>query len=296
MASIQAHLITLFLKWRVKRGLGKTADFKVARAILGRPPPFDARGVTIRPATLGGVPGEWIEPAGGGSGPVLLFLHGGGYFACSPRTHRPLTTAFARAGLRVYAPDYRLAPEHPFPAAVDDAVAVYQALLESLGPGGRVGVAGDSAGGGLSASLLVALKERGAALPAAVALFSPWVDLAGDGASMKTNARRDAMFSGDGMAEVAGLYLNGVDARDPRVSAVFADWAGMPPLLIHVGTWEVLLDDSVRLAERARAAGVDVTWRAWPVVPHAFQLFNKVLPEGRESIRLTADFLRARTV
>lgn len=294
MASVQTYLLVWFLKWRVKRALRGEQDFMAARRMLETPAPYDLRGVSIAQVSLGGMPGEWVTPDPPGDAPVLLYLHGGGYFACSPRTHRPLTTALARAGLRVYVPDYRLAPEHPFPAAIEDAVSVYRALLSAGVPASRIALAGDSAGGGLAGGLLVALKRRGIALPAATALFSPWTDLAGTGDSMRTNARRDAMFHGQGMGQVADLYLNGADARDPLASALYADWAGMPPMLIHVGSSEILLDDSVRLAERARAAGVPVELRTWPVVPHTFQLFHKQLPEGRESIRLAAAFLRAR--
>lgn len=296
VASPQAYLLTWFLKWRVKRPGAGPRDVQAARRLLNRAPPFDGRDVTIAAAEVGGVPGEWVTSSAGKheDGPVLLFLHGGGYFACSPRTHRSITCALARTGLLVFAPDYRLAPEHPFPAAVEDATAAYRGLLKRAAPG-RIVVAGDSAGGGLAAALLVALKQAGLPMPAGAALFSPWTDLAGTGASLKANAKRDAMFTGEGIEELAKLYLQGADPREPTASPLYADWSGMPPLLIHVGSSEVLFDDSVRLAARARAAGVPVELRSWPVVPHIFPLMHKALPEGRTSMREVAAFLHART-
>jgi monoterpene epsilon-lactone hydrolase len=291
MASLQAYLAVWITKWRVKRRLKGVRDYRVARQIL-RPDRYTVpASVQISPGTLGGVPGEWVE----GPKPdsiVLLYLHGGGYFGCSAETHRAITSTFALQGFRVYAPDYRLAPENRFPAAIDDAVAVYRALLSASHPSRSIVVSGESAGGGLALSLMLSLRKSAAPLPAAAALFSPWTDLAATGDSVRTNARRCSMFSGTVIAPSARYYLGDTDPRNPLASPLYADLTGLPPLLVHVGADEVLRDDSTRLAERARAAGVQVELKIWPVVPHAWQIAPHLIPEGRQSLREGAAFLR----
>ncbi len=292
MASWQAHLSVWIVKWRVKRKLRGIRDYRVARKIL-RPDPYAVPAtVRISPAQVGGVPGEWVEGKNAAKS-VLLYLHGGGYFGCSPASHRPITVGFALQGFRVFAADYRLAPENRFPAAVDDAVAAYRGLLNEGNLPGQIVVAGDSAGGGLALSLLLALRQAGVPLPAGAAVFSPWTDLAATGESIRTNAARCAMFHGPDIGLSARYYLGEMDPRNPLASPLYADFAGLPPLLIHVGTDEVLRDDSTRLADRARAAGVRVELRVWPVVPHAWQLAPQKIPEARESLRESAAFLRA---
>jgi acetyl esterase/lipase len=246
----------------------------------------------VQAARIAGVPGEWVTSNAPVKG-VLLYLHGGGYFACSPQTHRAATCAFALAGYRTFAPDYRLAPEHPFPAGLDDAVSVCRALLEEHDPG-RLVVAGDSAGGGMSVALLVRLREENASMPAAAALFSPFVDLAATGESMQRNSARCAMFTHDVIPRAARFYVGDRDVRMPLASPLYADLHGLPPLLIHVGEDETLLDDSVRLAARARDAGVTVELKVWPRVPHVWQLFHRYVPEGRASLREAAEFFDRR--
>jgi acetyl esterase/lipase len=291
-ASFRARLSVWIVKWRVKRRLKGVRDYRMARRIL-HPDPYKVPSVVqISPAHLGGVPGERLEgPSPGNT--VLLYLHGGGYFGCSAATHRPITAFFALQGFRVFAPDYRLAPENQFPAAVDDAVAVYRALLSAGYPPERIVVSGESAGGGLTLSLMLALRAAGVPLPAAAALYSPWTDLAATGDSIRTNTDRCAMFSGSDIAASARYYLGDTDPRNPLASPLYADLAGLPPLLIHVGADEVLRDDSTRLAERARAAGVPIDLKIWPVVPHAWQLVPHLIPEARQSLRESAAFFRA---
>jgi epsilon-lactone hydrolase len=294
MGSPQAHLAAWILKWRVKRPLKNCRDYRLARQLL-RPLPYKPpASVSITPAQLNGIPGEWVESPDPAQN-VLLYLHGGGYFACSAETHRPITAFFAMRGFRVFAPNYRLAPENPFPAAVDDAVAAYRGLLAQGHSPQRLVVAGDSAGGGLSLSLMLVLRAAAAPLPAAAALFSPWTDLAATGESVRTNARRCAMFYGPAIAPTARLYLGNADPRNPLASPLYADLAGLPPLLIHAGANETLRDDSTRLAEKARSAGVPVECKVWPVVPHVWQLAPHKIPEGRQSLRESAEFLRSHT-
>ncbi len=293
MSSLQAHMLDLIMRVQVKRGMKGETDVVRVREKLERggalAPPVP-RDVTITPDSVGGVPGEWLRTSAPDQG-TLLYLHGGGYFACSPKTHRPITAAYARRGFAVFVPDYRLAPEHPFPAAVEDARRTWDGLLSLGHDAASLTVSGDSAGGGLSLALLLALRDDGAGLPAAAALFSPWTDLAGTGDSVRTNARRDAMFWSDGLAKAGAVYLGDAPADTPLASPHYADLSGLPPLLIHVGDREILRDDSTRLAERARAAGVAVELIVWPVVPHVWQLAQFV-PEARRSLDLAASFLK----
>jgi len=290
--SWQARFFSTVLRHTFKRKLAAASDYTGARAVLNSGGYRTPKDVRITPETIAGVPGEWVESSDGSSRMTLLYLHGGGYFACSAKTHRAATTFFARQGFRVYAPNYRLAPEHPFPAAVDDAQAVYTALLEAGIDPSMLAVSGDSAGGGLSLALMLRLREAGLPLPAAAALFSPLTDLAGSGASRIRNDKRCAMFYGSRMALGAAVYLGDADPRTPLASPLYADLRGLPPLLIHVGTDEVLLDDSTQLAERARAAGVPVELKLWPDVPHVWQLFHNFIPEGRESLGAASAFLK----
>ncbi len=294
MASFQAHILDFLIRTQIKRKMKGLSDIERVRRLMegGKLPiPGD---VSFSEETIAGVPGEWVRARGGngtGTG-TLLYLHGGGYFACSPRTHRPITAAFAKLGFSVFVPDYRLAPENPFPAAIDDAEAVWDELMKLGHAPGSTALSGDSAGGGLALALMLTLKDKGKPLPAAAALFSPWTDLAATGESVTTNASREAMFWGPGLAEGGAAYLNGADPKTPLASPLYAELSGLPPLLIHVGDREVLRDDSTRLAERARQAGVHVNLKVWPVVPHVWQLAQFV-PEARSSMARAAQFLQA---
>jgi monoterpene epsilon-lactone hydrolase len=292
MASWQTHLATWLIKLTFKQRMMRARfDVRRMRNVM-TPLPFRIpRGVTITPAEIGGIDGEWVDA--GSASPTLLYIHGGGYFACSAQTHRAVTVGFAKQGLRVFALNYRRAPEHRFPAALDDVLAVYRGLLQSGIAPSQLFVAGESAGGGLTLSLLVALLRAGDPLPAAAAVFSPWTDLAVTGDSIRRNNHRCAMFTADSVRDCAPLYLGDADPRDPLASPLYAEYAGCPPLLVHVGADEVLLDDSVRLAERARAAGVTVDLKIWPVVAHAWQLGYPFVPEAGQSIAAAASFLKA---
>jgi len=295
MASWQAHLVSWFLRRTFKPRLAKALHVDDARKLLHSGGDFRVpRDVEIRHEPVAAVPSEWVVARGAAPAATLLHLHGGGYLACSARTHRPYTCWFAQHGFRVCAPDYRLAPEHPFPSAVDDALSVYAELARTPEQARTLVVAGDSAGGGLALALMQRVREAGLPLPAALALFSPWTDLASTGDSMRENAARCSMFVPEGMQRGAAGYLNGADPLHPHASPLYADLRGLPPMLVHAAENEVMRDDATRLVERARAAGVDAQIRLWPVVHHDWQMFQRFIPEGRESLRLASEFLRER--
>jgi acetyl esterase/lipase len=223
---------------------------------------------------------------------VVLYLHGGGYIFGSPKTHRQALVAMAKAfAAPVYGLDYRLAPEHPFPAAVEDAAKAYQWLL-ARHPGCEVVLAGDSAGGGLAIATAVGIRDSGLQQAAAIVAFSPYSDLALTGASIEANARSCAMFDPRGVREAAAIYLAGANPRDPRASPLYADLTGLPPMLLFVSRHEVLRDDTLRLAERATAAGVKVELVVRDRLPHVWPIFVAMLPEAREAFATVAAFAR----
>jgi acetyl esterase/lipase len=253
-----------------------------------------ADGVTAVERTVGGVPAIECRPDGdSGSGPVVLYLHGGGFRIASALAYRAYASHLARvSGARVVVIDYRLAPEHPFPAALDDTVSAYVALLAEVAGPGDVVVAGDSAGGGLAASLVLAAQGRGLPLPAGIVCCSPWVDLTVTAASYTTNASTDRLFSRESATTAAAMYLAGHDPTDPLASPARGDWTGAPPLLIQVGDIEVLLDDAHALADRARDAGVDVTLHVEPEMPHIWPMSYPAFPEAVSAVDEIADFVR----
>jgi epsilon-lactone hydrolase len=291
--SWQNFVLTLTLRYRIKRRARGEPDVAKARALAAKTAlkPRVPAGWRIRPTTSP-FAGEWIERESEARRTVL-YLHGGGYYFCSPETHRSITLALGTGtDARVFAPDYRLAPEHRFPAAIEDAVAAYRGLLAAGTPAGRVVIAGDSAGGGLALATLLSLRNAGLPLPAAAVLFSPWTDLAATGTSIRTNNKSDPMFWGEAVATAARIYLGSAAPTDPLASPLYADLRGLPPLFIQASDSEVLLDDSTRLAEKARQAGVPVSFRAWHKLPHVWQFFTPFLPEARQALAETADFIK----
>ena len=254
-------------------------------------------GVTCTPVDAGGVSAEWSVAAGVDEAKVVLYVHGGGYVMGSAGSHRDMTGRLSKAaGARVLSLNYRLAPEHPFPAPVDDAVTAYRWLLaQGISPD-NIAVAGDSAGGGLAIATLLSLRDAGEPLPAAGIGISPWVDMEGTGESMTTRAAVDPVVQKEGLLGMAKLYLGDADPKSPLAAPLHADLGGLPPLLLQVGDAETLLDDSTRLAEKARAAGVDVTLKVWDEMPHVWHLFAPILPEGRQAIDEIGSFFQARTV
>ncbi|MBW1709446.1 MAG: alpha/beta hydrolase [Deltaproteobacteria bacterium] len=242
------------------------------------------------------MPAEWVAAPGAGDDRVVLYLHGGGYVIGSINTHRELASRISRAaGARVLQIEYRLAPEHPYPAAVEDAVTAYRWLISEGVDPARITVAGDSAGGGLTVATLVALKERGEPSPGAAVCLSPWVDMEGIGESMTAKAEDDPIVQKKELLEMAKAYLGDADARTPLAAPLYADLSGLPPMLIQVGTTETLLDDSTRLAGRAREAGVDVTFEPWKDMIHVWHFFAMMLPEGQEAIERIGSFIKQHT-
>lgn len=241
---------------------------------------------------VNGVPGEWITPQNVINGRVILYLHGGYYMIGSIQSHRNLAGNIANAAqARALIINYRLAPEHPFPAGLDDALNAYNWLLEQGTQPSRIVLAGDSAGGGLVLATLLALRERGNPLPAAAICLSPATDLTLSGESWKFNAKKELIVTSKISEQVQSLYLGGINPHDPLVSPLFGDLHGLPPLLIQVGSDEVLLSDSTSFAERARAAGVDVTLEVWPGMQHVWQFTASFVPEARRAIVKIGEFI-----
>lgn len=255
-----------------------------------------AHGVSVDQAQIAEVDVDWLRPKEARQDKVILYLHGGAYVMGSRRTHRQLVSHIARAaGVVAVVAEYRLAPEDPFPAGLDDAVAVYRGLLESgLSPEDII-ISGDSAGGGLSAATLLALRHAGVPMPAAAVLLSPFLDVTGSGESARTRADRDPWFDIKDLDVVARYYCpDESEWRNPLVSPVFANVAGLPPMLIQVGDDEILLSDSTRFADKLKAQGIDVELEVWPDMWHVFQMFVGKMPEAKRAVRKIAAYVRKR--
>lgn len=299
-ASWRAHLVHWLVAARMRPYAHRPIDPRWVRENMGKPKSGRWMMARSTGARFSAVPaqGRWPGgervrwPGAAANAPTLLYLHGGGYIGCSPETHRSLVGSLVRrTGFDAWVPQYRLAPEHPYPAALDDALAAYRYLIDDRGIAPqRLVVGGDSAGGGLALALVLRLKAEGHALPTAVATFSPWSDLAVTGSSLDENSDRCSMFAGDTVRRASAFYVGNADPHDPLVSPLYGDYRGFPPLLVHASIDEVLRDDATRVAARARDAGVHVETRLWRRVPHVWQFFPAVLPEARESLELTARF------
>jgi acetyl esterase/lipase len=250
--------------------------------------------VTYQAVDAGGVSAEWVSGLKARDDCVLLYLHGGCYAMGSVETHRDLITRLSiETSMRVLGLNYRLAPQHPFPAAVEDAAAAYRWLIERATEPRRIAIAGDSAGAGLALATTITLREEGLPLPGALVCLSPWADLAVTGDSMNSNAGADPVVSREMLLGWGGLYLAGRDPRTPLASPLYADLRRLPPMLIQVGSAEVLLDDSRRVAERASAAGVSTTLEVWPEMIHVWHTFAAILSEAREAIEHIGKFVRS---
>jgi epsilon-lactone hydrolase len=250
--------------------------------------------VTLTPVDAGGVPGEWSSVPGSVASRVLLFFHGGGYCSGSIRSHRRMITEAGRAAaIRTLAVAFRLSPEHPFPAALDDALAAWR-FLRGRGIAARhIAVGGDSAGGGLTAALINHLRSAGEEQPGCAWLVSPWMDLTLSGSTLATKDSVDPLIHKAYLEELAAAYVpSGIDRKDPRVSPLYSDLAGFPPVLIQVGSAETLLADATRFAEAAGSADVAVTLEIWPHMIHAWALWNAHLQEGRRALGTAGAFIR----
>lgn len=242
-----------------------------------------------------GIPGEMVRATGATGDGVTLYLHGGGYVIGSPATHRELGRRLsAETGGGVLTIDYRLSPENPFPAPVEDATAAYEWLLEQGHDPDSLSIAGDSAGGGLTVATLLSIRERGLPMPSCGVCLSPWVDMEGLGGSMTTRADKDPMVQREGLVAMGGVYLGGADPRSPLAAPMYADLSGLPALLIQVGTRETLYDDATRLARVAMDSEVETVFEPWKEMIHVWHLFAPMLDEGQQAIERVGEFIRAK--
>jgi monoterpene epsilon-lactone hydrolase len=285
MASPQLQMAIDAMKSMQQKPAKTPQEFRAVFEEMAVAPPPDIKSERI---SANGVAAEWVTAPGAANDRVVLYLHGGGYVIGSIKTHRDLMGRISRsAKARVLGLDYRL--------AVDDSVSAYRWLINQGIKPSKVAVAGDSAGGGLAVATLVAIREAGLPMPAAGVCLSPWVDLEGIGESMKTRAKADPVVQRDGLVGMAQAYLQGKDPRSPLAAPLYADLKGLPPLLIQVGDAETLLDDSNRLADRAKAADVQVKLEVWPEMIHVWHLFASFLPEGQQAVEGVGKFVAERT-
>ena len=253
-----------------------------------------AKDVVVEEAEIAGLHAEWYRPKEPLSGKVFLYLHGGAYALGSCDSHRALATRIASAAkVDTVLPEYRLAPENPFPAGLQDCVAAYRALLDQGYAADDIIIGGDSAGGGLTMATMLQLRHDGIPLPRAAVLLSPFLDVSASGESMKTRVERDPWFDPDNISVVVGHYCPDEDPRNPLLSPVFANVAGLPSTLIHVGDDEILLSDSTRIADKLRAAGIEVELEVFPEMWHVFQLFIGAMPESRVAVEKIGAYIRA---
>lgn len=296
--SWQRAALNYWLRMVEKPGMTRAAAPEVMRRRLARNARIffhGPRDVAQQWRDLGGGAALWLTPAGANTGNILLYFHGGGYVFGSPRTHAAMVSVLAKAaGVRAVLPVYPLAPEHPFPAALDRAEEAYHALLASGVSADQIVMGGDSAGGGLVLALLARLIGAGADVPCGVFAFSPLTDMTCSGASLRVNAGREAMLPANRMAELAESYLAGTAADDPQVSPLFADFKGASPVWITVGDTEILLDDTRRIVPHMRAQGVHVQMQIARDLPHVWPMFHNILPEARATLDNLARWIRSR--
>lgn len=298
MPSWQARLLSLAVRGMIRRrhwGNDRRLARR-ARRLFGAPAPyswFTSRGLQRETVRANKVRGEWLIPDAPQPG-LVFYVHGGGFVSCSVATHRPITAALARmTRRRVFSVEYRLAPEHPFPAAHDDILAAYEWLLATGLPSSTVALAGDSAGGNVVLALAVRLRDLNRPAPACVVAFSPWTDLAGTGVSVHANDGRCAMFRPENISDFAAAALGTVAVDAPAASPMYADLSGLPPVLLHVGSTELLLDDARGVHERIQATGGISQLQIYEDVPHGWQMLVPLVPEATASLRGAATFIAA---
>lgn len=294
--SIQSAVFKVGLRFIKSRMFSNTDHVALRQKVnsaasrVPNPPEY----IDIREESINGLSCLWVKALGSEPGKIILYLHGGGYIFCSIHTtHKDLLWRLSHASkCRVLAIDYRLAPEHPYPAAIEDAYATYEWLLRQGYHPKNIAIAGDSAGGGLTYGTTLKIRDMGLPLPACTVTMSPWTDLAVTGESVITNLKRDVLIPGEGLSTGAEYYLNGADPRTPYASPLYGDHRGMPPTLIQVSADEVLLDDSRRLAAKYKACGIAVDLEIWPGQPHVWQSLALIIPEGRAAIKKIGEYLR----
>lgn len=298
MPSWQARIYNAYLRRFVRRdswGRDAKSVAERARSTFGAPKFYQwivSGGVSIHQVNVHGVRGEWIVPRDSSGNGVVLYIHGGGFISCSAATHRPVTAALARmTGRRVFSVEYRLGPEYPFPAALDDIASAFHWLLETGTSHTDIAVAGDSAGGGLVLSLMIRLREEGIQLPACGVCLSAWTDLSGSSESVRANNGKCHMFRPRNIGEFASAYLNGVGSTNELVSPVFADLSSLPPILMQVGSTELLLDDSKLVHEKVTAAGGVCELEIYDDLGHDWHLAVGIVPEANEALRNVSGFI-----
>ncbi|PRX37665.1 Acetyl esterase/lipase [Meinhardsimonia xiamenensis] len=294
--SLALALLKLYLRTVQKPWLARVKDPAAARRAFERSARLAAMpaGALLLPRRVGNVPGLWVSCRPRGAG-LILYFHGGAYVMGSSATHKAMVARLcALTGAEAFIPDYRLAPEHPFPAAFEDACSVWQDLLARGYRADGIVIGGDSAGGGLMLALLAATCRQGGPHPAAAFAFSPWTDLTLSGASLRENARADPLLPAGRVAEARDYYLAGADPADPRASPLLADFPGAPPVFLQAGMTEILRDDTTRMADRLAAQGVDVVTDLWPDSPHVLPIFQGWVPEADEALARAAAFIRQR--
>jgi acetyl esterase/lipase len=295
--SIQNFFINRFLMSRRAASLQLTPAQRLrqGRKFLSRDYGKGRPDVAVRADVIARVPVEWVEPKAlsqDARAPICVYLHGGGFIAGSLNSHRDMATHLAHmAQVRMLMVDYRLAPEHPFPAAHEDAMAVYQALLARGVAAGQLLMGGDSAGGNLALATAQAIRDAGLPLPRGLVLFSPWLDLTHQGDSIAANQDKDAMLHRQLLVDAVAMYAPSTPAIDPKISPLFGNLSGLPPILTVVSLSEILRDDALRLHQGLQAAGCDSTCLHWKHTPHAFPVMARLLPEAREALRQTAGFM-----
>lgn len=299
--SLRLKALDLGLRLTEKRRMARGTDPIAFRNGFERTAPSVFRAVPEAHVVDARLPGgngpqrvKWISTGTAARHRVVLYFHGGAYFVGSPETHRSLASKIAAlADVRVVVPEYRLAPENPFPAAPEDAIAAYQGLLDAGYDPASIMIAGDSAGGGLALATVHMIGVRGLPQPAATVVFSPWVDLTLSSDSMKTNARRDALLPAQRLPDAVDQYLAGADPKTPEASPLFGTFRGAGPMLLQASTAEILMDDARRMAAKLTADGVDVELDLWPGCPHVWHMFHGYLPEADTALARVATFIRA---
>lgn len=293
--SLVRPVLNTWLRWTEKPFLERIADpvkaresFEAKARIYFRPP----RGVAMHHTRIGGIPALELHPKKRAGHLTVFYCHGGAYVMGSPRTHSAMVARLCHlASVRAVLPEYRKAPEHPFPTALDDVEAAYLALIKEV-PARSVILGGDSAGGGLTFALLGSLIRKGLSVPGGVFAFSPLTDLTFSGASAEANRQRDALLPVSRAADMSAMYLDKADPRDPRASPLFADYSGVPPCWITVGDTEILRDDTLRLVDKLKDAGGRVVLRLERDVPHVWPIFHNYLPEARATLRHLATWIK----